>query len=96
MPTAQPLITADGPAGGDDPALAGITQRLRTEFGDSVEMATIGAVVRACRTDLAGSPGPALPELVERLAREDLADLVRRGRARRPPARPATRRNPPR
>jgi len=35
----------------------------------------IAAVVRQCRDDLAGSPPGALPELVERLARQRLTDL---------------------
>jgi len=35
----------------------------------------IAAVVRQCRDDLAGSPPGALPELVQRLARQRLSDL---------------------
>ena len=45
--------------------------RLREEFPD-VGPRSIVLVVRTCREELRGSPDGALPELVERLARQRL------------------------
>ncbi|ALE77984.1 three-helix bundle dimerization domain-containing protein [Pseudonocardia alni] len=50
-------------------------RRLSAEFTGDVERRTVRAVVRRGRTDLAGAPVGALPELLERLARERLRDL---------------------
>ena len=66
-----------------------VNRRLFTEFGAELPMQLIAATVRQCRRDLGadGAPHPALPELVERLARQRLADrlgvgaAVRRGRS---------------
>jgi hypothetical protein len=66
-----------------------VNRRLFTEFGAELPMQLIAATVRQCRRDLDadGSPHPALPELVERLARQRLADrldvgaFVKRGRS---------------
>lgn len=66
-----PVRTA---ADGLDRVLADATERLLAEFAGAVEQPTITAVVRACGRDLAGAPAAALPELVERLARQDLRD----------------------
>lgn len=45
--------------------------RLSAEFPD-LGQGSIGLVVRTCREELRGSPDDALPELVERLARQRL------------------------
>ena len=55
----------------DDESVAAATARLAAEFG-AHSPASIEPVVIACRRDLAGSPPGALPELVERLARQRL------------------------
>ncbi|WP_222131226.1 hypothetical protein [Pseudonocardia sp. C8] len=57
--------------------LAGVVERLWVEFAASLERASVAEVVRTCRGYLAGVPAGALPELVERLAREELADRTR-------------------
>lgn len=48
------------------------------EFADVLDLPTVTGVVEACWRDLRGAPGAALPELAERLARQDLADLAAR------------------
>ena len=60
------------PAGHHDPTLAGAIARLSIEFADNVPAPVISRVVVRSRRDLSGVPGPALPELVERLARQRL------------------------
>ena len=45
--------------------------RLSAEFPE-LGHGSIGLVVRTCREELRGSPDDALPELVERLARQRL------------------------
>ena len=58
-----------------------VTRRLFTEFGAELPMQLIVATVRHCRRDLDGdgAPHPALPELVERLARQRLTDSLGNG-----------------
>jgi hypothetical protein len=56
-------------------SLAGITERLMIEFGDRIQVSTISEIVLECRHDLQGSPVLALPELVERLARQRLLEI---------------------
>jgi hypothetical protein len=56
--------------------LADVTERLFAEFEPRVSLTTIIATVHDCRRDLAGAPPPALPELVERLARQRLTKLT--------------------
>jgi hypothetical protein len=68
-----------------------VTRRLFSEFGDDVPVGLIAATVRRCRRDLAGSPHPALPELVERLARQRLSDGSARARERQAAARDSPR-----
>ncbi|MBP2368505.1 hypothetical protein [Pseudonocardia parietis] len=69
------------------PSLADITYRLMTGFAGSVDRSTITRIVRTCHRDLrraparAGSDGAALPELIERRARENLAALIKTGSA---------------
>jgi hypothetical protein len=64
MPSATPTVTADE-------AVASAIARLTVEFAGR-SSPPIAPVVVACRRDLAGSPPGALPELVERLARQRL------------------------
>lgn len=48
------------------------TGRLLAEFRQQVDETEVERVVERCRRDLAGSPAGALPELVERSARQRL------------------------
>jgi len=56
-------------------ALATVTRRLYADFQPDVSMAEVLITVLQCRSDLDAVPDPALPELVERLARQRLANL---------------------
>lgn len=53
-----------------------VTERLMAEFEDRLGLEVISGVVNGCRRDLSGTPSGALPELVERLARQRLGDAV--------------------
>lgn len=59
-----------------------VTARLMARFGGRLSLDLISRVVTGCRRDLDGTPAGAMPELVERLARQRLTD------ASEPPARP--------
>ena len=54
-----------------DPSIRSAIARLRQEFPE-LGSGPIQLVVRTCREELRGSPESALPELVERLARQRL------------------------
>ena len=54
-----------------DPSVRSAIPRLSQEF-PHVGRQSIRLVVRTCREELRGSPDGALPELVERLARQRL------------------------
>lgn len=58
--------------------LAQTTMRLTAEFGERVDPSVITRVVTCCHAQLRGqgSAAAALPELVERLARADLVELL--------------------
>ena len=58
-----------------DAAVNGAINRLTAEFADELPPAVVRRVVLGSRRDLTGSPAAALPELVERLARQRLASL---------------------
>ncbi|MCU1664388.1 MAG: hypothetical protein QOI36_1446 [Pseudonocardiales bacterium] len=60
----------------EDPALANTTDRLIVEFRGEVDVAAIGRVVLSCREELRGAPAGALPELIERLARQRLLSTL--------------------
>jgi hypothetical protein len=60
----------------DDPAVDQAVARLADEFHQRLRPQVIGTVVRNCRRDLSGVPATALPELVERLARERLLSVA--------------------
>ena len=66
------------PAGDEERAReAGRTdRRLLAEFGALVAQTTVTRIVRSCREDLRGAPPGALPELVERLARQRLRQAL--------------------
>jgi len=59
----------------DDPAIDQAVARLADEFRARLRPQVIGTVVRGCRRDLSGVPVTALPEMVERLARERLLSV---------------------
>jgi hypothetical protein len=54
-------------------AVPGAVHRLTREF-PSVPPRTVARVVRTSRSDLSGVPAGAVPELLERLARQRLLD----------------------
>jgi len=54
-----------------DPSVSSAMSRLSVEF-PNIGLRPIAIVVRTCREELRGSPDGALPELVERLARQRL------------------------
>ena len=51
---------------------ADTVERLFTEFDGRVSLPVIGATVHECREQLCSSPEAAMPELLERLARQRL------------------------
>src|SRR6266516_5480357 len=55
-----------------------VTRRLLGEFGNVLPLHLVAATVRECGHDLDGdgAPHPALPELLERLARQRLRDRL--------------------
>ena len=53
-------------------SLPDVAERLMAEFGGRVDLATITRAVLDCRRDLQGAPPGALPELLERHARQHL------------------------
>ena len=59
----------------DDVSYCDVTERMFREFERVHPLPVIAGVVRQCREDLVGSPRGALPELLERLARQRLSDL---------------------
>jgi hypothetical protein len=66
------MLNTTTPAGAADHSFADVAERLMAEFAARVDLGTISRVILGCRRDLQGSPAGALPELVERLARERL------------------------
>jgi hypothetical protein len=60
----------------EDTAVDQAVARLADEFRTQLRPQVIGTVVRSCRRDLSGVPATALPELVERLARERLLSVA--------------------
>ena len=66
--TRAPVLT-------DDPVVEEAVLRLADEFRPQLRPQVISTVVRSCRRDLSGVPVTALPELVERLARERLRSV---------------------
>ena len=64
-------MTLAVPPTGPDPSVRSAVCRLSQEFPE-LRARSIVLVVRTCREELRGSPTDALPELVERLARQRL------------------------
>jgi len=58
-------------------SVADVTERLLFEFGGERDLAVISRMVLGCRAELAGVPEGALPELLERLARQRLDEAPR-------------------
>jgi hypothetical protein len=56
--------------------LVEVAVRVYAEFADRATLAEVLAVVARCRNDLDAPSAAALPEMVERLARQRLADRV--------------------
>jgi hypothetical protein len=69
--------------------LATLTDRLYPDYQPGLTHADIDRVLQRCRADLAGTPDTALPELLERLARQRLSDQFAAHRTSRDPARAA-------
>lgn len=55
--------------------VVGVVERLSAEFA-TIGIGELTAVVVECRSDLSGVPTPALPEMLERLARVRLTAAV--------------------
>ncbi|GAA4856188.1 hypothetical protein GCM10023403_20140 [Pseudonocardia benzenivorans] len=62
----------------DDDCVTAAVARLAGEFAGRVDRGTVRRTVVSCRADLDAAPPPALPELVERLARQRLLQLAGR------------------
>ena len=58
----------------DQCPIADITERLMAEFSGTVDCARVSRAVLTCHHELHDAPVAALPELVERLARQRLID----------------------
>lgn len=56
--------------------LTDVIERLLNDFGSQLARSVVAAVVQRCRTELDIVARPALPELVERLARQRLDDMI--------------------
>ena len=61
-----------------DPAVNAAIARPSAEFAENMPSVVISRVVVGSRRDLSGAPRPALPELVERLARQRLIQSAAR------------------
>jgi hypothetical protein len=70
---AQRPREGDGTA--DLTSLADVIDRLTAEFEPALDRIAIARTVRHCRRELGIIHGPALPELVERLARQRLRSI---------------------
>jgi hypothetical protein len=57
-------------------SLADVVDRLGPEFNEPLGRTIVVLVVRRCRRELDIIAGPAVPEFVERLARQRLTDLL--------------------
>ena len=58
--------------------LAGVVERLYSEYGCCLPLAGVIDVVAGCVHDIQATPAAALPELAERLARHRLAEIGHR------------------
>jgi hypothetical protein len=55
---------------------ADVMETMFGEYEDALSLSVIVDVVDRCRSDLAGSPSGAMPELLHRLAGHRLSELV--------------------
>jgi hypothetical protein len=78
-PGQQPAPSGVGQAVVAGAGAADVTERLLAEFDGELDSAVVAAVVLDCRAELAAVPAGALPELLERLARERLREHPVRG-----------------
>jgi hypothetical protein len=70
-----PTRPVPAPVAAPDPfSIADVTERLMAEFSGLLDCASVSRTVLACRHELLDAPPAALPELVERLARQRLLD----------------------
>jgi hypothetical protein len=69
--------------------LAQVTERLYADFHTHATLRQVIAVVRRCANELDTPSQEAVPELVERLARQRLTDLAAHQRTEPRPARAA-------
>lgn len=69
IPTVYPSVPLSA-----DPSVRGAIDRLSAEFAGRAPVAVVDRIVRGSRRDLDAAPVAALPELVERLARQRLLD----------------------
>jgi hypothetical protein len=60
----------------ESPPLTHVVERLLADFDSQLAPPLVSAIVQRCRAELDIVPRAALPELVERLARQRLHDLV--------------------
>ncbi|MEV1292193.1 three-helix bundle dimerization domain-containing protein [Pseudonocardia sp. NPDC049635] len=60
----------------DDPTVRDAVDRLAAEFAGRAPTSLVEQIVRGSRDDLDSVPAPALPEMVERLARQRLIEHV--------------------
>lgn len=58
----------------DDPSVRDAVDRLTAEFAGHLPTSLVERIVRGSRDDLDSVPTPALPEMVERLARQRLIE----------------------
>jgi hypothetical protein len=58
--------------------LAEVTRRVHKDFAAHASLAEVRAVVDKCRHDLDTPSSAAMPELIERLARQRLSDRFER------------------
>jgi hypothetical protein len=79
LPRTPASLAAVGYAPVEFDAVTPAVARLAREFSGRVSHRVVTRVVRACRADLSGVPAGAVPELLERLARQRLLDLADRG-----------------
>ena len=56
--------------------LVEVAVRVHADFAEHSTLAEVLAVIARCRTDLDTPSAAALPELIERLARQRLADRI--------------------
>jgi hypothetical protein len=78
----QRSVASVGPTTLHSESLADVVERLRIAYEHQLSPATVIGVVRRCRRELDIISGPALPEMLERLARHRLGNLVERQSAR--------------